>query len=180
MKLVVIFSLLLFIPIAFASPHIDSISDLTFRTIENDIAIEDPVKYRAIYSSTRSRTSVGNVESHIKERSDFVAGAILDLGYSMRPCKNLDLEIYDIPYSRLNDREKMTFIEEGLPEYMFGLYDSRHSEIGKASIFIAGDITPAVREETITHELVHYFHDILCLNVDTEDLAQKIEKMAQE
>ena len=51
---------------------------------------------------------------------------------------------------------------------------------GKASIFIAGDITPAVREETITHELVHYFHDILCLNVDTEDLAQKIEKMAQE
>ena len=180
MKLVVIFSLLLFIPIAFGSPHIESISDLNFKTVEDSIEVDKHVAYSVSYSSTRSRTSVGNVERHIKERSDFVSDALHELGYDMKPCKNLELEIYEIPYARLNDRERMSFIDDSQPEYMFGLYDSKYSIKGKASIFVAGDITPAVRQETITHELVHYFHDILCLRVDTEDLAQKIESIDQE
>ena len=77
--------------------------------------------------------------------------------------------MYDIPYSYLNNRSKMTFIES---DYLIdGLYDSKYSDPGYAAIFITNDVDMKTRDDTLNHEIAHYINEIMCVDIDTEDFA---------
>ena len=54
-------------------------------------------------------------------------------------CKDLDLVVYYIPFLVLNDRNIMNFIKFRDDSFIDGLYDSRYSPAGHATIFIAGE-----------------------------------------
>ena len=79
----------------------------------------------------------------------------------------------------------MSFIEFDKSIKIDGLYDTKYSRIGHATVFVANDISEAKRSETISHEIAHYWHDALCLDkrndvIGSEDFAEKIQSYSSD
>ena len=82
-------------------------------------------------------------------------------------CKNLELSIYEISRSTLNDRSTMSFLNwrSWNNKDIFGTYDSIRSEPGSASIFLTRDRGLTTMRDTLVHEVAHYWQDTRCIPV---------------
>ena len=92
-------------------------------------------------------------------------------------CKNLNIRVYEISRSTLNNRKTMSFLNWRSWNNLdiLGTYDSIYSPSGDASIFLTSDRGERVMVETLVHELAHYWQDISCIPV-TEPRAYEFEK----
>ena len=92
-------------------------------------------------------------------------------------CRPLELNVYEMPDSILNNRAAMSFLNWSLwnNSDIYGTYDSAASPGGTASIFVSRDFGESKLEETIAHEMSHFWQDMHCLAVEEKD-AKRFEK----
>jgi len=127
-----------------------------------------------------------DINFHGRSTSDFdttqlvIQRVILLFGeyYSgAKQCRPLELNVYEMPDSILNNRESMSFLNWSLwnNSNIYGTYDSRASPGGTAAIFVSRDVGEAKLEETIAHEMSHFWQDMHCLPIAEED-AKRFER----
>jgi len=100
-------------------------------------------------------------------------------GVSEEYCKQIDLEIFLIPYDTLNNRDTMWFLNWSAwnNANILGMYDSKFHSGKRGSIYVAADQGDLIRDRTLAHELVHFWQDITCnRSGDLEVLAMRFER----
>ena len=153
------------LPVAIASTHTDALDRVEFKSYHRLKIKTETLEYRVNYSSTNPDIAKEEIENQILISTNKILKGVKN----KKSCKYLILNMYDIPYSYLNNRSKMTFIES---DYLVdGLYDSKYSDPGYAAIFITIDVDMKTRDDTLNHEIAHYINEIMCVDIDTEDFA---------
>jgi hypothetical protein len=119
-----------------------------------------------------SRTSAESISGEFSRLEDFLSST----GRNHSACRNIPLVIHLISYESLNDRDKMSFLNWSSWGNLnvLGTYDSMSSSRERGVIYVAADEGEAVKNDTISHELVHYWQDITC------NTSGNLEKAAME
>ena len=162
--------------VAWAGPHENAIRDLNMNSYEKIKIESQGIQYTVNYSSVSRDVDIDQIRNHIHQSTDSILNKARIRNLSTKRCRTYsEVNVYEIPYGHLNDRSKMTFIEPHINYLIDGLYDSKYSERGTATIFIASDVTDQVRKTAITHEISHYLSEITCMNVCSESFAASNE-----
>ena len=157
--------------VSWAGPHQEAMRSLNTGTYQEMKIKTSGIEYTVNYSSTSRSVDVDQIKEHIEESTRQILQKAKSMNISTNSCRNLTVNMYEIPYGHLNNRSIMTFIEPQINYLIDGLYDSRYSDRGTASIFIANDVTEMTRKRAITHEISHYLSDIMCMNICSESFA---------
>ena len=154
-----ILSILFFMPsVANAGPH-ENIQQLSFLTVNNDYHINGVrVYFHGRYQEDEKTFSSVAINS---------IGLLPSFFPTASECKTLEVHVYEIPRTVLNDRDVMSFLDWSSwnNQNILGTYDSIASNRGTASIFLTRDRGKNVFSDTIVHELVHFWQDSHCMPV---------------
>jgi hypothetical protein len=85
-------------------------------------------------------------------------------GQNREACKQLNLDIFLIPYDALNDRDAMSFLNWSSwnNTNILGMYDSTYHNGERGSIYVAADQGSHIRDTITAHEIVHFWQDLTC------------------
>ena len=101
-----------------------------------------------------------------------------NIQYTKIPCQKIDLDIYEIKDSQLNNVQIMNFLDWSLWNFepLYGIYDSKKSEKGIGSVFVSRDVrNQKFRNMILVHEISHYIQDSYCVPGDLETISSKFE-----
>jgi hypothetical protein len=176
------FILMLFTSISLAGDHQSAMDQIYFEQVSKRevLVMSHTLQVNYFGSGSDEEFAVKNIKNATRKVFEILSRD----GIHPARCEYKKIDLYDINYDVLNDRSLMTFIEFDKPIKIDGLYDSRYSRAGHASVFVSNDIRIEKRSETIYHEIAHYWHDALCLDsvsnaMESEEFALRIEKFSQ-
>mgnify|MGYP003130403206 CR=1 FL=1 len=151
-----------------ASPHLD-IQNRDEISQKHSISLENT----KIDIYTRSGVDVEEMSRAIQNSFSILPGFFDNI----QSCKNLDIAVYEISRSTLNDRRTMSFLNWRSWNNLniTGTYDSIYSPRGSSSIFLTSDRGKEAMIETLIHEIAHYWQDTRCIPV-AEPKAYEFEK----
>jgi hypothetical protein len=121
-------------------------------------------------TSSRNRTIIYHGTSQERgEKILFESSKIIGMLPEFLPeldtqCKYLDLHIYQIDHSVLNNRDIMSFLawESWRNNDLSAVYDSKASPRGTATIFITARDYGTKETSHLSHEITHYWQDTMC------------------
>ena len=82
--------------------------------------------------------------------------------------RSTELHIYYAPFDIVNNRSIMDFIawHKWDNKNIYGAFDSTMSPKNTVSVFISSDIREEKKEETVSHEIFHYWQYRKCLGLE--------------
>lgn len=115
------------------------------------------VNYKICHKNEANVPTEQDIIQISKKVFEFAAAA----GLPDKQCFFLEeLEIYKISTKLLNDKSRFPKSTNGLGKEIWGLYDPRIDETGKASIMVTEHAD--WNEIILAHELSHYWYDRMC------------------
>tara|TARA_E500000331_G_scaffold353284_1_gene403636 strand:- start:5235 stop:5774 length:540 start_codon:yes stop_codon:yes gene_type:complete len=166
-----IVSILFFTPSIAHADQYESIRTLP----EIKVSVERNIENTSVHFHARNNEDISTmitlVENSIKILPKFFENS------SSQACRDLEIHIYEIPRSILNDRSIMSFLNwrSWNDQDILGSYDSTYHPNGIGFIFVTRDRGQQVLKDTIVHEIAHYWQDSRCIAL-TEESAYRFEQ----